>query len=195
MSESGILPIGVDPVGVYGSVFDISSGEFGGSLVGQSIKGLRSGEQLLKGVTPNGNVVLADGLGCAAEGTGKTAFEINGTLIKNGNVSADMRKFTEYIFKDGAAPGKDVVYKNLGYSMENSEALTKNYIEQAMKKYKKGQYQINGDPTQYGQKINIEIELPGIGDAAGKTSYLKSGWMIRPDGSITLNTPFSGFTK
>ena len=132
--------------------------------------------------------------GKAAEGTSK-AFEINGTVVKNGNVSADMRKFTEYIFKDGAAPGKDVVYKNLGYSMENSEALTKNYVEQAMTKYKNGQYQINGDPTQYGQKINIEIELPGIGDAAGKTSYLKSGWMIRQDGSITLNTPFSGFTK
>ena len=129
------------------------------------------------------------------KGTVKSAFEIDGTVIRNGNVSADMRKFTEYIFKDGAAPGKDVVYKNLGYSMENSEALTKNYIEQAMTKYKNGQYKINGEPTQYGQKINIEIELPGIGDAAGNTSYLKSGWMIRPDGSITLNTPFSGFTK
>jgi filamentous hemagglutinin len=130
-----------------------------------------------------------------SEGTVNSAFEINGTVVKNGNISADMRKFTEYIFKDGAAPGKDVVYKNLGYSMENSQALTKNYVEQAMTKYKNGQYQINGDPTQYGQKINIEIELPGIGNEAGKTSYLKSGWMIRPDGSITLNTPFSGFTK
>jgi len=34
-----------------------------------------------------------------------------------------------------------------------------------------------------------------VGEAAGKTSHLVSGWMIRPDGSVTLNTPFSGFTK
>jgi hypothetical protein len=37
------------------------------------------------------------------EGTGNTA-------------TVDVRKFSEYIFKDGAAPGKDVVFKNLGYS-------------------------------------------------------------------------------
>ena len=29
---------------------------------------------------------------------------------KSVNVNADIRKFSEYIFKDGAAPGKEVVY-------------------------------------------------------------------------------------
>jgi filamentous hemagglutinin len=37
--------------------------------------------------------------------------------------------------------------------------------------------------------------LPGVGNATGETSYVKSGWMINPDGTISLNTPFSGFMK
>jgi hypothetical protein len=110
------------------------------------------------------------------------------------NAVVDSRKFTEYIFKDGAAPGKDVVYKNMGYSINDSEALTNIYKEQASLKYATGEYTL-GKADSFGQRINIEIELPGIGDAAGKTSYLKSGWMIKPDGSLSLNTPFSGFTK
>ena len=110
------------------------------------------------------------------------------------NVNADIRKFTEYIFKDGAAPGKDVVYKNMGYGINDSETLINMYKEQATMKYAKGEYTL-GKADSFGQRINIEIELPGIGDAAGKTSYLKSGWMVKPDGSLSLNTPFSGFTK
>ena len=123
-----------------------------------------------------------NGYSACSEGTIKT------------NVNADIRKFTEYIFKDGAAPGKDVVYKNMGYGINDSETLINMYKEQATMKYAKGEYTL-GKADSFGQRINIEIELPGIGDAAGKTSYLKSGWMVKPDGSLSLNTPFSGFTK
>jgi len=52
-----------------------------------------------------------------------------------------------------------------------------------------------GKYDQYGQRIEIEIELKGIGDATGKKSYLKSGWLIQEDGSIKLNTTFTGFTR
>jgi filamentous hemagglutinin len=58
----------------------------------------------------------------------------------------------------------------------------------------KGSFSL-GRKDQYGQRIDIEIELAGIGDAKGKTSYLKSGWMIMKEGSIKLNTPFTGFTR
>lgn len=44
----------------------------------------------------------------------------------------------------------------------------------------------------FGQIIDIEIALPGIGEATGRTSYLKSGWMMF-DGSIKLTKPFAGF--
>ncbi|WP_423751940.1 DUF6883 domain-containing protein [Heliobacterium chlorum] len=98
------------------------------------------------------------------------------------------------MFKEDATHGKDVVFKNLGYTKETADDLIKIYQEQATQKYAKGEYTL-GKNDQYGQRIDIEIELPRIGDATGETSYLKSGWMIKEDGSITLNTPFSGFTK
>ena len=118
------------------------------------------------------------------------SFTPKGTSKAN----VDVRKFSEYIFKEGADYGKDVVYRNLGYGKEHADNLVKLYQEQAALKYKSGNYKL-GKFDNYGQRINIEIKLPGIRDAAGKKSYLKSGWMILKDGSIKLNTPFSGFTK
>jgi hypothetical protein len=109
-------------------------------------------------------------------------------------VIVDSRKFSEYIFKDGAAPGKDVVFKNLGYNINDSKLLTKIYQEQGAAKYASGNYTL-GKLDNFGQRINIEIELNGVGSAKSKTSYINSGWIIKPDNSISLNTPFSGFTK
>jgi hypothetical protein len=111
-----------------------------------------------------------------------------------GNATADVRKFSEYIFKDGAAPGKDIVFKELGYTANDSQMLTDLYKQQAATKYAANDYTL-GRLDSFGQRINIEIELNGVGNAAGKTSYIKSGWMIQPDGSISLNTPFTGFTR
>lgn len=82
----------------------------------------------------------------------------------------------------------------MGYDINDSEALIKIYKEQAASKFVKGEYTL-GKADSYGQRIDIEIELPGIGDTSGKTSYIKSGWMINPDGSLSLNAPFSGFTR
>jgi filamentous hemagglutinin len=59
-----------------------------------------------------------------------------------------------------------------------------------MQKFVNGNYSL-GKLDDYGQRINIEIVLSGN----GKTSYFTSGWMINSDGSITLNTPFAGFTR
>lgn len=61
-------------------------------------------------------------------------------------------------------------------------------------KFARGEYTL-GKADQYGQRIDIKIELAGIGDAAGKPSHLRSGRKIQPDGSININTPFSGFTR
>lgn len=107
---------------------------------------------------------------------------------------APIEKFKDYIFKPGAQHGKEKVFESLGYNRSHSEQLTEVYQEQATAKYKEGNYTL-GKKDDYGQRISIEIKLEGVGNAAGKTSYLNSGWMIRPDGTITLNTPFSGFTK
>jgi hypothetical protein len=107
---------------------------------------------------------------------------------------APVQKFSDYIFKEGATHGKAAVFRRLGYSKDHSEQLAQMWREQAATKYAKGEYTL-GKLDQYGQRINIEIEVPGIGNSTGKTSYMESGWMIQPDGSITLNTPFSGFTR
>jgi len=117
------------------------------------------------------------------------------SAVKNvAKASVDSRKFSEYIFKEGADHGKDKVFKSLGYGKQHSDDLAKLYQKQALEKYKKGAFS-PGKKDQYGQRIDIEIELPGIGNAKGKTSYLKSGWMITKDGNIKLNTPFSGFMR
>jgi hypothetical protein len=147
-----------------------------------------------------GSAVNAGGKVVSAVGVAGDAVS---TIIANGSGGSsgaadiaivDSRKFSDYIFKDGVAPGKDVVYKNLGYSDKDSELLTKIYQEQGAAKYALGNYSF-GKLDKYGQRINIEIELQGIGEASGKISYLQSGWMIKPDNKISLNTPFSGFTK
>nr|WP_324292325.1 DUF6883 domain-containing protein [uncultured Desulfobulbus sp.] len=107
---------------------------------------------------------------------------------------APVQKFSDYIFKEGATHGKDAVFRGLGYGKENSAELARMWEEQAAAKFARGEYTL-GKLDQYGQRISIEIEVPGIGDAAGKTSHMQSGWMIQPDGGIKLNTPFSGFTR
>ncbi|MGJ7615637.1 MULTISPECIES: hemagglutinin repeat-containing protein [unclassified Variovorax] len=108
--------------------------------------------------------------------------------------AADERKFAEYIFKPGADHGKNVVFESLGYSLEDSQKLTKMWEQQAAEKYASGEFKL-GRKDAFGQRIDIEIELPGQGPSEGKKSYLTSGWMILADGSIKLNTPFSGFSR
>jgi hypothetical protein len=109
-------------------------------------------------------------------------------------VQIDPRKFSEYVFKPGDPSGKGAVFRQLGYSEGDVNPLTDMYRRQAMAKYKSQQYKL-GLKDQYGQRIDIEIELQGVGAATGKTSYIRSGWLILADGSIKLNTPFSGYTR
>lgn len=108
--------------------------------------------------------------------------------------TAPVAKFSDYLFKEGATHGKDAVFRSYGYSGADSEALAAEFEQQAATQYSAGNYQL-GKLDQYGQRITIPIELRGEGAAAGRSALINTGWMIRPDGSITLNTPFSGFAK
>jgi hypothetical protein len=109
--------------------------------------------------------------------------------------SVPIAKFRDYIsrkgpLKEGATHGKDAVFRVLGYGAEYSQDLVRIYEEQGQAKFARGEYTL-GKRDEYGQRIDIEIELPGVGAAEGKTSYIKSGWMIRPEGGVRLNTPFT----
>ena len=86
------------------------------------------------------------------------------------------------------------MFRSLGYDASHSGSLAATYEQQALSKFSSGEFTL-GKLDAYGQRINIGIELPGIGEAAGKTSYLNSGWMMLDENAIKLNTPFSGFTK
>jgi len=50
-----------------------------------------------------------------------------------------------------------------------------------------------GKLDQYGQRITIPITLEGQGAAAGRVTTINTGWIIEPNGSIRLLTPFAGF--
>jgi len=103
-------------------------------------------------------------------------------------------KFRDYIFRADATHGKDRVFRSLGYDVSNSEDLARLFEQQAAIKFVQQDFTL-GRLDEYGQRINIEIKLDGIGDHMGQSSYLISGWMIQRNGSITLNTPFSGFAR
>ncbi len=110
------------------------------------------------------------------------------------NVIAPVEKFADYIFKPGATHGKDRVFRSLGYSRSDSQTLSEQYSLQAAARYAVQDF-TQGKSDEYGQRLNIEIEIAGIGDKVGQISYLISGWMIKDDGSIALNTPFAGFAR
>lgn len=101
-------------------------------------------------------------------------------------------KFRDYIFQPGATHGKGRVFASLGYSRLHSQTLADLYAVQAAVKYAAGEY-VLGRRDQYGQRITLVIDLPGIDEASGKINRLLTGWMLLADGGIHLNTPFTGF--
>ena len=68
------------------------------------------------------------------------------------------------------------------------------YIKQWYEKFKNWNYTL-WKKDEYWQRINIEIVIDGIWDKVWQKSFLKSWWLINEDNSISLNTPFSWFTK
>jgi filamentous hemagglutinin len=102
--------------------------------------------------------------------------------------SADVAKFSDYAFVTDKAP----VFESYGYTAEDSQELADLYERQAAEKYASGDY-TQGKLDQYGQRITIQIDLPGQGAAAGRSTILNTGWIVEPGGSIRLITPFAGF--
>jgi len=107
---------------------------------------------------------------------------------------APVAKFRDYIFKPGATHGKDRIFRSLGYNQADAAQLAAIFEQQAADKYARQDFSF-GRLDEYGQRINIEIQLDGIDGLSGRKSYIISGWMIQSDGSITLNTPFGGFAR
>lgn len=98
-------------------------------------------------------------------------------------------KFSGYIFSEKYVKnGKKALFESLGYTIKDSEWLKAEYERQAKKKYSNGEYIVRGLDPQYGQDINIVIELT---TPTGRTVQLISGWKAHPLGLITCNTPLA----
>lgn len=99
----------------------------------------------------------------------------------------DLRKFTDYIFSDKYAwNGKRDLFEILGFKKEDSQFLKLQYEQQAVDKYCEGNYNLAKLDIE-GQRINIDINFE-VGD---RKIVFTSGWMVRPKGEITNNTPLA----
>ena len=49
--------------------------------------------------------------------------------------------------------------------------------------------------TNYGCKINLQIDIPGINEKSGKVYKIETNYMIFPEGKIKMNTPIGGWQK
>ena len=103
-------------------------------------------------------------------------------------LTADPRKFSEYVLDPGKAEGKDAIFIGvLGYrprSDDDAKALAAIYIDQARARLAAGDYQV-GRSDVHGQRYVVPIELGG--------RRLRSIWILRTTGVFALVTPFSGF--
>lgn len=99
----------------------------------------------------------------------------------------DIKKFRDYIFGDKYVwNGKRELFELLGFSKENSEYLKEEYERQALKNYCESNYELGLLDIQ-GQRINIDIHF----EKNGRKIVFNSGWMVRPKGEITNNTPLA----
>ena len=100
-------------------------------------------------------------------------------------------KFNPYLFNVGNKyiHQKQVLFEKWGYGVEDSKYLQSEIEKQGLLKYLSGEYSI-GNLNSQGQRINIRVEIPNKRHG-GKVSFV-TGWMVHPNGKITLNTPYGG---
>lgn len=107
-----------------------------------------------------------------------------------GAVEGDPRKFSAYVLVPGHPTGNDRIFLGrLGYrpySEEDAQRLLATYIEQARERFARREYTL-GKRDEHGRRYTIEIELKG--------TRILSGWILRPDGTLWLATPFAGFAR
>ncbi|MGN1222847.1 MAG: hypothetical protein ACI4T1_01805 [Christensenellales bacterium] len=108
-------------------------------------------------------------------------------VIYSAIAECDIKKFTEYVFKNVKdSKGKNKIFYDLGFDINDSEYLQNEYCKQALKQYLLGNY-IRKNLDRRGLRLAIPTTLSGI------TFY--SGWMLYPEGKIKNTTPFGGWIK
>ena len=72
----------------------------------------------------------------------------------------------------------------LGFNIEDSHELKREFEKQAKEKYMLGDYTLKNLDI-YGQNINISIVI----NKNGRSVEFKSGWKVYPEGLLNCNTP------
>ena len=105
----------------------------------------------------------------------------------NAKAECNIKKFSHYVFDDNYLQnGKKALFESLGFTINDSEYLKKEYEKQAVQKYCNGEYELNL-LNEYGQRINIEINL----NKNGRDIKFITGWLVKPKGKIVNTTPLA----
>ncbi len=112
-------------------------------------------------------------------------------VLKKSTAIAPFSKFDPYLFDRDNKYGhkKQIMFESWGYTIEDSEWLQGEIEKQGLNKYISGDY-VLGKLNEQGQRISIRIEI--LNRIKGGTVSFITGWMVRPNGQITLNTPYGG---
>ncbi|MFQ9950830.1 MAG: hypothetical protein ACLRV9_00720 [Clostridium sp.] len=79
--------------------------------------------------------------------------------------------------------------KAWGYTVDDARWLQAEIEKQALEKYIAGEYTL-GKLNKDGQRISVRIEIPRKN--GGRMVSFLSGWMVYPNGSLRLTTPYGG---
>lgn len=118
----------------------------------------------------------------------------SGWLVHNCGPKIDPNKFTKYVLDPSNSKGKHVIYEGLGYDAGDTDTLVRLYQGQAAAKFKARDFTM-GKADQYGQRMTVEITIPGKGAAEGTSKTVLTGWIRDADGTIRMTNPFTGFPK
>ena len=112
-------------------------------------------------------------------------------VVKNSTAYSAFSKYDPYLFnRDNAySHQKQIMFESWGYTIDDAEWLKLEIEKQALENYKNGNYEL-GRLNEQGQRISIRVEIPNR--MSGETVSFVSGWMVRPNGQISLNTPYGG---
>jgi hypothetical protein len=154
--------------------------------------GMSADDVLVRG----SEIVAARGQTAADSLAANTVDDIAAPAIaSNYDPIIDPRKFTEYALSPEASRGKSAIFESFGYRNipENASKLVSDYTQQATEKIAAREFTVKST-DEYGTRISVNISLRGIGERSGESVDIVTGWIIRPDGTVSLTTPFSGFT-
>jgi hypothetical protein len=103
-------------------------------------------------------------------------------------IEINLRKFVSYVLLPGHESGKDRIFiDRLGFrarNLEDANYLSDLYLNHAIAALAERDYEL-GETDEFGIRCAIVVLVRSVA--------IRSGWLLRPDGTFELVTPFAGF--